>query len=152
MTGLATRGGSEWESIKILSQENLAHVQIVTPRVTHEQAEAHTNLSRDLRNNVWKARKQSGSKHERARAIKRKVETYRVNQPQISGSPWGIQSCTGSPSHRCTDHLGEPKKLPANSPQTFDQWTSQTTWSLETKFWGDDEHPKRRICLKNFGL
>jgi hypothetical protein len=39
-----------------------------------------------------------------------------------------------------------------NSHQTFDQWISQTTWSLETKFWGDDEHPKERLCPKNYGL
>jgi hypothetical protein len=37
-------------------------------------------------------------------------------------------------------------------PQTFDQWISQTTWSIETKFWGDDEHPKERLCPKNYGL
>jgi hypothetical protein len=39
------RGGSEWEPIKILSQKNSAYIPITTPRVTHEQAEAHTNLS-----------------------------------------------------------------------------------------------------------
>jgi hypothetical protein len=44
------RGGSEWEPIKILSQKNSAYIPIATPRVTHEQAEAHTNLSRYLRN------------------------------------------------------------------------------------------------------
>jgi hypothetical protein len=27
-----------------------------------------------------------------------------------------------------------------------------TTRSLETKFWGDDEHPKERLCPKNYGL
>jgi hypothetical protein len=43
-------GGSEWEPIKILSQKNSAYIPIATPRVTHEQAESHTNLSRDLRN------------------------------------------------------------------------------------------------------
>jgi hypothetical protein len=44
------RGGSEWEPIKILSRKNSAYIPIATPRVTHEQAEAHTNLSRYLRN------------------------------------------------------------------------------------------------------
>jgi hypothetical protein len=72
-------GGSEWEPIKIPSQKNSAYIPIATPRVTHEQMEAHTNLSRDLRNKAWKARKQSRSKHERTRATKRKPETYRVN-------------------------------------------------------------------------
>jgi hypothetical protein len=24
--------------------------------------------------------------------------------------------------------------------------------SIETKFWGDDEHPKERLCPKNYGL
>jgi hypothetical protein len=53
---LATReGGSEWEPIKILSQKNLAYIPIETPRVTHEQAEAHTNLSRYLRNKALRA-------------------------------------------------------------------------------------------------
>jgi hypothetical protein len=41
---------------------------------------------------------------------------------------------------------------PAKQPQTFDRRISQTTWSIETKFWGDDEHPKERICPKNYGL
>jgi hypothetical protein len=50
------RGGSEWEPIKILSQKNPAYIPITTPRVTREQAEAHTNLSRDLRNNKSKAK------------------------------------------------------------------------------------------------
>jgi hypothetical protein len=50
------------------------------------------------------------------------------------------------------DHTGQPRKLLANSPQTFDQWISQTTRSFEKKFWGDDEHPKERICPKNYGL
>jgi hypothetical protein len=36
--------------------------------------------------------------------------------------------------------------------QTFDRRISQTTWSLEKKFWEDDEHPKERICPKNYGL
>jgi hypothetical protein len=44
------RGGNEWEPIKILSQKNSAYIPIATPRVTHEQVESHTNLSRDLRN------------------------------------------------------------------------------------------------------
>jgi hypothetical protein len=44
------RGGSEWEPIKILSQTNSAYIPIATLRVTHEQVEAHINLSRDLRN------------------------------------------------------------------------------------------------------
>jgi hypothetical protein len=49
--GLATREeGSEWEPIKILSQKNSAYIPIATLRVTHEQADARTNLSRDLRN------------------------------------------------------------------------------------------------------
>jgi hypothetical protein len=42
--------GSEWEPIKILSQKNSAYIPIATQRVTHEQVEAHTNLSRELRN------------------------------------------------------------------------------------------------------
>jgi hypothetical protein len=37
-------------------------------------------------------------------------------------------------------------------PQTFDRRISQTTWSLETKFWGDDEHPKERLCPNNYSL
>jgi hypothetical protein len=41
------RGGSEWEPIKILSQKNSAYIPIATPRVTHEQREAHTNVSQD---------------------------------------------------------------------------------------------------------
>jgi hypothetical protein len=45
-----------------------------------------------------------------------------------------------------------PKNQLAKQPQTFDQRISQTTWSLETKFWGDDEHPKERLCPKNYGL
>jgi hypothetical protein len=44
------------------------------------------------------------------------------------------------------------KNQPAKQPQTFDRLISQTTWSLETKFWGDDEHPKERLCPKNYSL
>jgi hypothetical protein len=44
------------------------------------------------------------------------------------------------------------KNQPAKQPQTLDRWISQTTWSLETKFWGDDESPKERIRPKNYGL
>jgi hypothetical protein len=64
---LATKEGEgdEWELIIILSQKNSAYIPIATARVTHEQMEPHTNLSRDLRNKARKARKQSGSKHER---------------------------------------------------------------------------------------
>jgi hypothetical protein len=40
----------------------------------------------------------------------------------------------------------------AKQPQTFDRRISQTTWSLETKFWGVGEHPKERICPKNYYL
>jgi hypothetical protein len=59
--------------------------------------------------------------------------------------------------HRLTqplppDHPGQPRKQPTKQPQTFDRWISQTAWRLETKFWGDDEHPKGKICPKNFGL
>jgi hypothetical protein len=44
------RGGSEWESIKILSRKNSAFIPIATLSVTHKQVGADTNLSRDLRN------------------------------------------------------------------------------------------------------
>jgi hypothetical protein len=42
--------------------------------------------------------------------------------------------------------------MPAGQLQTFDRRISQTTWSFETKLWGDDEHPKERWCPKNYGL
>jgi hypothetical protein len=48
--------------------------------------------------------------------------------------------------------LDSSEKTPAGQLQTFDQWISQTTWSFETKLWGDDEHPKERLCPKNYGL
>jgi hypothetical protein len=48
--------------------------------------------------------------------------------------------------------LDSPEKTPAGQLQTFDRWISQTTWSFETKLWGDDEHPKDRLCPKNYGL
>jgi hypothetical protein len=97
-TRLATRGGeSEWELIKILSQKNSAYIPIATPRVTHEQVEAHTNLSQDLRNKAWKARKQSGSKHERTRATTKKAETYRVNRHKWPGHPEPYRAAPGHP-------------------------------------------------------
>jgi hypothetical protein len=37
-------------------------------------------------------------------------------------------------------------------PQTSDRQIYQTTRSLETKFCGDDEHPKVKICHKNYGV
>jgi hypothetical protein len=80
------RGGSKWEPIKILSQKNSAYIPIATLRVSHEQVGEHMNLSRDLRNKACRARKQSGSRHERARATKRKTETYQIIRPQTSGS------------------------------------------------------------------
>jgi hypothetical protein len=45
-----------------------------------------------------------------------------------------------------------PKNHPAKQPQTVDRRISQTTWSLETKFWGDDEHHKERLCPNNYSL
>jgi hypothetical protein len=52
---------------------------------------------------------------------------------------------------------GQGRKYPpinqlAKQPQTFDRRISQTTLSLETKFWGRDEHHKERLCPKNYGL
>jgi hypothetical protein len=44
------------------------------------------------------------------------------------------------------------EKSPAGQLQTFDRWISQTTWRFETKFWGDGEHPKERLCPKNYSL
>jgi hypothetical protein len=43
-------------------------------------------------------------------------------------------------------------ETPEKQPQTSDRRISQTTWSLETKFWGDDEDPKVKTCPKNYGL
>jgi hypothetical protein len=60
---------------------------------------------------------------------------------------------------RRTGHLADGPRWPRGrsarcestqlekQPQTSDQWISQTTWSLETKIWGD-EHPKGRYALK----
>jgi hypothetical protein len=48
--------------------------------------------------------------------------------------------------------LDSSEKTPAGKLQTFDRWISQTTWSFETKLWGYDEHPKERLCPKNYGL
>jgi hypothetical protein len=147
------RGGSECKV------KNSAYIPIATLRVTHEQVEAHTNLSRDLRNKAWKARKQSGSKHERTQQQRKRLrptgltstsdrftlsltEPHRVTREQVTGSTYPLRVTR----HKGPDHPGQPRKLPVNSPQTFDQWISQTTQSLEAKFWGDDEHPEERLC------
>jgi hypothetical protein len=34
-------------------------------------------------------------------------------------------------------------------PKPSNRWISQTTWSLETKFWGDDEHRKGKDIPPN---
>jgi hypothetical protein len=39
--------------------------------------------------------------------------------------------------------------LVMSQPPSTRIWNSQTTWSLETKHWGSDEHLKERICPKN---
>jgi hypothetical protein len=43
--------------------------------------------------------------------------------------------------------IGTAEK-PEKQPQTSNWRISQTTWNLETKFWGDDEHPKVKISQK----
>jgi hypothetical protein len=114
------RGVTEWELIKILSQKNSAYIPIATPRVTHEQVEAHTNLSRDLRNKAWKSRKQSGSKHKRARATKRKAETYRVNRHKWPGHPKPSRATPGHPGTSVRVNLppsGHPTQV-TRSPGT----------------------------------
>ena len=120
-------GGSEWEPIKILSQKNSAYVPITTPRVTHDQAGAQSNLSRDLRNKAWKARKQSGSKHERARATKQKAESYRIilslgsDHPLASragpGHPGTSSRITRPPSGHPGTWAGSPKTAQKNNPR-----------------------------------
>ena len=50
------------------------------------------------------------------------------------------------------DHQKQPRKQPVKSAPTFNRWISQTTWSLEMKFCGDDEHPKKMLCPKNLSL
>jgi hypothetical protein len=64
----------------------------------------------------------------------------RVNLPP-SGHPAQV---TGSPA--------TAQKTDREFTQTFDQWISQTTWSLETKFWEDDEHPKERLFPETYSL
>ena len=44
------------------------------------------------------------------------------------------------------------KTQPAEEHLQIHHRISQTTWSLETKLWGDDEHLKERLCPKNLGL
>jgi hypothetical protein len=52
----------------------------------------------------------------------------------------------GPPS--ANQHSRETEK----QPPTCDRRISQTTRSLETKFWGDDEHPKLKICPQKLWL
>jgi hypothetical protein len=80
---LATREAGEWMGAdKILSHKNSAYIPIATPRVTHEQAKSHTNISRDLRNKAWKARKQRGSEME--------ATTDKAEQNRALQQPTGI--------------------------------------------------------------
>jgi hypothetical protein len=90
----------------------------------------------------------TGSTSTSDRVILSLTEPQRVTRARVNGSTYPLRVTR----HRWPDHPGQPRKLPAKSPQTLDQRISQTTLSLETKFWGDDEHPKERLCPKNYGL
>jgi hypothetical protein len=87
-------------------------------RVTHKQEEAHTNLSWYLMNKAWKARKQGGSKHERTWAINEEGWDLPGQPTQVTGSPWALQSRTGSPGHKWPD-----QPTPFGSPGTSDRIT-----------------------------
>jgi hypothetical protein len=92
----------------------------------------------------------------------RTVATYRNIRPRgrnFRTKPeiqWKILSELSTPYRNIQpqgrNFLDSPEKMPAGQLQTFDRWISQTTWSFETKLWGDDEHPKDRLCPKNYSL
>jgi hypothetical protein len=109
---------AEWMGADKNSQKNSAYVPNPTPRVAHDQVGAHTNLSRDLRNKAWKARKQSGSKQESARATKRKVETYRVNRHKWLGHTEPSRATLGHTSISVRVNLP-----PSDHPITSDRIT-----------------------------
>jgi hypothetical protein len=81
----------------------------------------------------------------RGRNFQTKPETQRKILLELSALYRNIQ-----PQGR--NFLIIPEKTPAGQLQTFDRWISQTTWSFETKLWGDDEHLKERLCPKNYSL
>jgi hypothetical protein len=81
----------------------------------------------------------------RGRNFQTKPETQRKILSELSAPYRNIQ-----PQGR--NFLDSPEKTPTDQLQTFDRWISQTTWGFEMKLWGDDEHPKERLCPQNFGL
>jgi hypothetical protein len=84
----------------------------------NRNSESHTNLSWYLRNKSWKARKQGGSKHERTWAINEEGWDLPGQPAQVTGSPWALQSRTGSPRHEWPD-----QPTPFGSPGTGDRIT-----------------------------
>jgi hypothetical protein len=54
----------------------------------------------------------------------------------------------------CTVSVVPPplKISPRNSPKLSIDGSLKPLGVLRRKFWGDDEHPKERLCPKNYGL
>jgi hypothetical protein len=165
-TRLVTReGGSEWEPIKFFLKRTRPISQLQL-RESHANKRKHTQTFLETLGTrlEWLGSKAEASTKELEQQRRRLrptrstgtsdlvtlslTEPHRVTRAQMTGSTYPLQVTW----HKWPNHLRQPRKLPANPPQTLDQWISETTWSLETKFWGDDEQPKERLCTKNYGL
>jgi hypothetical protein len=77
--------------------------------------------------------------------------TLRTVSSDLANGPWllsGRSTMISRTVHQV--RISTAEKLRNNLQLMIDG--SQSTRSLKTKFWGDDEHPKVKICPKNYGL
>jgi hypothetical protein len=97
-----------------------------------------------------KIHRQKGSKERRSRTrtntTNGRAVSHLADGPRL---PRGWSAVTSRTVHQVGISTAEEHE---KQPRTSDRRISQTTRSLETKFWGDDELPKVKICPKNYGL
>jgi hypothetical protein len=94
---------------------------------------------------VRTVRKLHGTKNLPTKWIERKViKNSHEHEEQLGcQAPHGRSAVTSRTVHQVRISTTE---TPEEQPQTSDRRISQTTWSLETNFWGDEEHPIVKIC------
>jgi hypothetical protein len=101
-----------------------------------------------------KTHQQNGSKerHSRTRknsfAVRHLTDGLRWPRGWSAATSWMVRGYLADGPPGANQHSRVTRETTSN----FRSTDLQTTWSLETKFWGDDEHPKVKICPKNYSL
>jgi hypothetical protein len=104
-----------------------------------------------------KIHRQNGSKERRSRtrtntknnrAVRHLADGPRRPRGRSVTTSWTVRDDLADGPPYANQHNRETEK----QPPTCDRRISQTTTSLETKFWGDDENPKVKIFPKIYSL